>query len=86
MVATGLTNAQTSNMATSSDVPDDSLEGHLSNLLDLVGCLQTLEDELLAGEGSDGGIESNDEVMGRRWVKAELATSTQPVGGTGMFF
>ena len=73
-------------MATSSKAPDDSLEGHLSILLDLVGCLQALEDELLASEGSDGGFESNEENGGRRWVNAELATSTQPVGGTGMFF
>ena len=85
-VSTKLDKATTSNMATSNDAPDNSLEGHLSNLLELVGCLQSLEDEMLDNEIGDAGFESNEEIMGSRCVNAELATSIQPVGGTGMFF
>ena len=72
-------------MATLNDAPGESLEGHLSNMLDLVGCLQSLEDELLESEVSDAGFESDGKIKGCRWVDADLATSTQPVGGTGMF-
>ena len=59
----------------------NSLDGHLSHLQKLVGTLQTLEDELLACDVSQGGCDApgRNGRCGHRG-KIDLAKAPQPVG------
>ncbi|KAI0209204.1 hypothetical protein LSAT2_006093 [Lamellibrachia satsuma] len=57
---------------------DDNLDGHLSKLQNLVGCLQSLEDALLADEVKEGGSDSPGKKRGSWSGKTDPATPKQP--------
>ena len=76
------------NLTTAMDIQvgvDDSLDGHLSKLQNLVGCLQSLEDALLADEVKEGGSDSPGKKGGSWSGNTDPATPKQPVRVSDMF-